>query len=151
MKRLTERDVYDENRSYMICSGTCENIDNCAECDIFADIVDRLAAYEDTGLEPEEIVGLIAPPNEPLTLEELREMGGLDLGQLHIKLNVEDNQCRIVEACNGHFLIGLRSLPLDSYGKTWWAYRRKAEGAVANLNGEDAYEGGQVGGEVEGK
>ncbi|MCX4373471.1 MAG: hypothetical protein OSJ58_16955 [Dysosmobacter sp.] len=36
----------------------------------------RLAAYEDTGLEPEEITPLIPPPNDPLTLEELREMNG---------------------------------------------------------------------------
>lgn len=63
--------------------------------------VDRLAAYEDTGLDPEEIFGLcsmgrrskmakmlrweeaekdgrlvVLPPNDPLTLEELREMDG---------------------------------------------------------------------------
>lgn len=35
----------------------------------------RLAAYEDTGLTPEEIMALTAP-NDPLTLEELREMDG---------------------------------------------------------------------------
>ena len=39
-------------------------------------VIDRLAAYEDTGLTPEEIVALIQPPNDLLTLEELREMGG---------------------------------------------------------------------------
>ncbi len=39
-------------------------------------IIDRLAAYEDTGLTPEEIKALIPPPNDPLTLEELREMDG---------------------------------------------------------------------------
>lgn len=37
-------------------------------------VIDRLAAYEDTGLTPEEIVALIQPPNDPLTVEELREM-----------------------------------------------------------------------------
>lgn len=50
--------------------------------------IDRLAAYEDTGLEPEEIesikslclggkhyvLGFLPPTNAPLTLEELREM-----------------------------------------------------------------------------
>ncbi len=39
------------------------------------DALNRLAAYEDTGLTPEEIMGLIAP-NDPLTLDELREMDG---------------------------------------------------------------------------
>lgn len=36
----------------------------------------RLAAYEDTGLSPEEIKALIAPLNDPLTLNELRKMDG---------------------------------------------------------------------------
>lgn len=34
----------------------------------------KLAAYEDTGLTPEEIMGLKEPPNAPLTMEELQEM-----------------------------------------------------------------------------
>ena len=38
--------------------------------------VDRLAAYEETGVEPEEIAALISPPNDPLTLDELRGMRG---------------------------------------------------------------------------
>ena len=37
--------------------------------------IDLLAAYEDTGLEPEEIKALIPPPNDPLTLEKLQKMG----------------------------------------------------------------------------
>lgn len=42
----------------------------------FQEAVARLAAYEDTGLEPQEIVVLIAPPNPPLTVEDLRKMNG---------------------------------------------------------------------------
>ena len=41
-----------------------------------AEVRDKLFRYENTGLEPEEIMALIAPPNAPLTLEELREMDG---------------------------------------------------------------------------
>lgn len=33
------------------CSGNCETL-NCGDCGILDKIVDRLAAYEDTGLEP---------------------------------------------------------------------------------------------------
>ena len=40
------------------------------------DAVCRLADYEDTGLEPEEITTLLNPPNAPLTLEELWKMDG---------------------------------------------------------------------------
>ena len=53
MERYTENH-YDGNGYYLICSGNCEMI-NCGDCDILGEIVDRLAAYEDTGLEPEEI------------------------------------------------------------------------------------------------
>ena len=53
MKRYTEKH-YDENGYYLICSGNCETL-NCGDCGILDKIVDRLAAYEDTGLEPEDI------------------------------------------------------------------------------------------------
>lgn len=54
MKRYTEKH-YDENGYYLICSGNCETL-NCGDCGILDKIVDRLAAYEDTGLEPEEVL-----------------------------------------------------------------------------------------------
>ena len=50
MERYTEKH-YGENGYYLICSGNCETL-NCGDCDILDKIVDRLAAYEDTGLEP---------------------------------------------------------------------------------------------------
>ena len=53
MKRYTEKH-YDENGYYLLCSGNCETL-NCGDCGILDKIVDRLAAYEDTGLEPEDI------------------------------------------------------------------------------------------------
>ena len=71
MKRLT---AYDESgschahypRCFEIkgCEGT--NTENCATCDFALQICDRLAAYEDTGLMPVEISGLI-PKNARLT------------------------------------------------------------------------------------
>ena len=53
MERYTEKH-YDGNGYYLICSGNCETL-NCGDCGILDKIVDRLAAYEDTGLEPEQI------------------------------------------------------------------------------------------------
>ena len=53
MERYTEKH-YDGNGYYLICSGNCETL-NCGDCGILDKIVDRLAAYEDTGLEPEDI------------------------------------------------------------------------------------------------
>lgn len=62
MKRLTERDkngtamaaCCGENCKYNFC---CEN-SGFAECGDMDDIIDRLSAYEDTGLEPVEIIEL---------------------------------------------------------------------------------------------
>lgn len=53
MERYT-RKHYGENGYYIICSENCETL-NCGDCGILDKIVDRLAAYEDTGLEPEEV------------------------------------------------------------------------------------------------
>lgn len=53
MERYTKKH-YDEKGHYLICSGACETL-NCGDCGILDKIVDRLAAYEDTGLTPEEV------------------------------------------------------------------------------------------------
>lgn len=53
MKRLTEKH-YGADDYYMKCSEECER-DHCIDCPAFEALVDRLGAYEDTGLEPEEI------------------------------------------------------------------------------------------------
>ena len=53
MERYTEKH-YTENGHYLICSGTCETL-NCGDCGVLDKIVNRLAAYEDTGLAPEEV------------------------------------------------------------------------------------------------
>ena len=58
MERYTEKH-YGENVYYLSCSGNCETL-NCGDCGILDKIVDRLAAYEDTGLGPEEIIELKA-------------------------------------------------------------------------------------------
>lgn len=52
MERLTEKNYLGTDH-YMTCSGNC-NVDmNCIDCPSFDCLVERLAAYEDTGLTPE--------------------------------------------------------------------------------------------------
>lgn len=51
MERLTEKH-YGANDYYMTCSEECER-DNCVECADLEKIVNRLGAYEGTGLTPE--------------------------------------------------------------------------------------------------
>ena len=52
MERLTEKHYLGTDH-YMKCSGSC-NVDmDCIDCPSFDCLVERLAACEDTGLEPE--------------------------------------------------------------------------------------------------
>lgn len=53
MERLTEKHYLGSDH-YMKCAGNC-NVDmDCIDCPSFDCLVERLAAYEDTGLEPEQ-------------------------------------------------------------------------------------------------
>lgn len=106
MERLTERDSNGTN--FLVCREGCNGGPACFECEQKA--IDRLAAYEDTGVMPEKVTQIklalegkllaeikefdgipadrviellqaekdgrlvVLPPNDPLTLEELREM-----------------------------------------------------------------------------
>ena len=54
MERLTDKH-YTGDGYYMKCSGRLRCVDNCCECEQLDEVIDRLGAYEDTGLEPEEI------------------------------------------------------------------------------------------------
>lgn len=56
MERLTEHHVNKTLGAYMVCSGACIKEDfDCTLCENLNKIVNTLAAYEDTGLEPEEV------------------------------------------------------------------------------------------------
>lgn len=53
MERMTEKHYLGTDH-YMKCSGNC-NVDmDCIDCPSFDCLVERLAAYEDTGLTPEQ-------------------------------------------------------------------------------------------------
>ena len=84
-------------------------------------VIDRLAAYEDTGLTPEEIVALIQPPNDLLTLEELREMGGEPYWHIGLRDDSPPPHWAILPSY-------VAQRPQDYfYGKHWLAYRRRQE------------------------
>ena len=53
MERLTEKHYLGTDH-YMKCSGNCSVDMDCIDCPSFDRLVERLAAYEDTGLEPEQ-------------------------------------------------------------------------------------------------
>lgn len=156
MKRLTEHHVNKTMGVYMVCSVACDDF-NCTDCEKFNEIVDRLAAYEDTGLEPGEVVAMkivllgrelakitdvdgvsinricelaqaekdgqlmILQPNDPLTLEELREMDGEPYWHVGLRDDSPPPHWAILPS-------NVAKCPQDYfYGKYWLAYRRKLE------------------------
>lgn len=52
MKRMTERHYVKKNGYYLKCSEAPNCPENCEECDRLENAINRLGAYEDTGLSP---------------------------------------------------------------------------------------------------
>lgn len=68
MERLTEHHVNKTLGAYMACSMACIDDDfDCNNCEKLAEMVDRLAAYEDIGT-PEEINHILDAYGRGLTL-----------------------------------------------------------------------------------
>ena len=98
MERYAEKH-YDGNGYYLICSGNCETL-NCGDCGILDKIVDRLAAYEDTSLEPEEIISAIDMAKIACALHELnayKELGSIDRLRT-LKQADDEGRCMVLPA-----------------------------------------------------
>ena len=57
MERLTEKHYLGTDH-YIKCSGDCNMDTDCIDCPAFDRLVERLAAYEDTGLTPQEVISM---------------------------------------------------------------------------------------------
>lgn len=91
MERLTEKHYLGTDH-YMKCSGNC-NVDmDCIDCPSFDRLVERLAAYEDTGLTPEEIT---APFTEAALTNLTARVLGLKPSRLH-EMAKADKDGRVV-------------------------------------------------------
>ena len=154
MERLTER-FY----GWVIrkgCHGPCRTCHR-AECADIYPMIDRLAAYEDTGLEPEDIVNalktldLFAEEVKGVPLNRIRELAQAEKdGRLVVPPpNDPLTPERLREMDEGPVWIsgeGLNwwdifcgvstdnlacflraALPMEGCGKTWAPYRRKPE------------------------
>lgn len=119
MERLTKRiDGWVMRKG---CHGICRACTG-AECADLYPMIDRLADYEDTGLTPEEVKALVPTPNDPLNLEELREMDGEPVWLRGTGLN----RWYIF---NGFSLDGIPHFMPEIGWKPWAAYRRRPEEA----------------------
>lgn len=95
MERYTEKH-YGENGYYLVCSGNCETL-NCGDCGILGKIVDRLAAYEGTGLEPEEI-SKIREDVENGYLKSTARRYGVSVGRLRELAEADrDGRCVVLD------------------------------------------------------
>ena len=78
MKRLTEKHFGAEDY-YMGCSSVCDDLTMgglCDGCDKLQEIINKLGAYEDTGLEPDDVVDLMGSHSEAIrTICDLRKKG----------------------------------------------------------------------------
>lgn len=91
MERLTEKHYLAEDH-YMKCSEDC-NVDmDCVDCPAFDKLIERLAAYEDIGLTPEEIK---APFTEDAMINLAAQALGVEPSRLG-KLAEADKDGRLV-------------------------------------------------------
>ena len=83
MKRLTQKH-YGASDYYMACSENCAEDMNCIDCPSFDSLVDRLGAYENTGLTPAEIrsmrmdMAIIRTLFQDAEVERLKELARAD-------------------------------------------------------------------------
>ena len=93
MERLTEKHYLGTDH-YMKCSDSC-NVDmDCIDCPSFERLVERLAAYEDTGLEPESVEALkLSMIGKEIS--EITEFDGLPIDRLR-ELAEADKDGRLV-------------------------------------------------------
>lgn len=93
MERLTEKHYLGTDH-YMKCFDNCDVDMDCIDCPSFDRLVERLAAYEDTGLEPEEI------DMDHEAAETLRQLcRGCDLDRLEELAEADKDERVVVPPC----------------------------------------------------
>ena len=164
MERLTEKHYLAEDH-YMKCSEDC-NVDmDCVDCPAFDKLIERIAAYEATGLTPEEIktpftedtmINLAAQALgvEPSRLREIAE-DDKDGRCVVLPCKVGDTVWRIVRDGEPHItrdevrdmyfaddmtlcveLVGGRVTFTEKFGKTVFLSREEAEKALQEMKGK---------------
>ena len=112
-------------------------------------LTDRLAAYEDTGLEPEEIADFMKRWERAVEIAGLCKKGGID-HLLELKKAEQDGRLHITPEFvwhNGDS--GLHKVPYKPWMEKWiatgtkfWSTREEAEAALAGKG--DAHEADSV-------
>lgn len=95
MERLTEKHYLGTDH-YMKCSENCDVDMDCIDCPSFDRPVERLAACEDTGLEPREVSAIVKEWSDLCTV--IGECGGID--HLRELADADKNGRMVVLPCN---------------------------------------------------
>lgn len=97
MERLTEKHYLGADH-YMKCSGNCHVDMDCIDCPSFDRLVERLAAYEDTGLEPESVEALKLSIMGK-AISEIKEFNGLPIARLRELAEADKDGRMVVPPC----------------------------------------------------
>lgn len=97
MERLTEKH-YGGDGYYMACSATCDAEDaDCERCGAMDAILNRLGAYEDTGLMPEEVTAEVsANAAARVFVEKMTDFGSTEAVKRLRELAEADMDGRVV-------------------------------------------------------
>ena len=153
MERLTDRDYCGMG----ICGGTCGVFADCGQCDFRHKINNRLAAYEDTGLTPEQIeaqqqeidqlkdqndtlsdtVNMFAPyiigKKEAEVVEELKELLTLKRKNAALTADKDEQAERIMELDSGLERLRLSLQWLYEINTNRW-YKEWAKEKIAEID-----------------
>ena len=165
MERLTEKHFGNEGY-YMKCSEDCHAPQDCIDCAAFEKLVDRLAAYEDTGLLPEDfkkafnedaLLKLTAQylrttPDRLIELTQADKEGRLVALPCKVgdtvyiptieKQNVDRVRVQGISiSVSGRAILRFGGYPIgsawgDGCGKDWFLTREEAEAALAGEGGK---------------
>lgn len=138
MERLTEK-RYLGNRYYTKCTETCflEDID-CGDCEKFDTLLDRLGAYEDTGLMPEEITAAIAANDTARTfVEKMADFGGTEAVKRLRELAEADKDGRMVNDAPTADVAPVRHGRWEQCFEDW---RKQIEGDKCSACGFEHYD-----------
>lgn len=109
MDRLTTIDGMGNNelRRCFDCSDPGEDNNNCGMCKCFQEMIDRLAAYEDKGMEPSDMLDAVEMAKVACALQKLKSYE--DAAERSGWISVKDGQMSGVTGRR-------RGLPLQAYG-----------------------------------
>ena len=149
MERLTEKHYLAEDH-YMKCSEDC-NVDiDCVDCPAFDKLIERLAAYEDTGLTPEEIK---APFTEDAMINLAAQALGVEPSRLRELAEADKDGRVIILPCKVYETDGVRvyehtvreviyetaggpAFDKNAIGKRIFLTRDEAERAIQEMEGK---------------